>query len=736
MNSDNRCLGTGPASFASKGLKGTVVAGRWNPSPWRSLLGVGEMRATIGMLLGLGLTCAANAGISLYGDGEGYDSHDKDWLSNTVDDIDGNGLGTDGYIFFGNFDGSGGNQTYGGVGSDITAIAADKITDVLPTYVSEASIGADCNNKIGSFSHYEALDDPLIGDGTDGVCGNIIVIAPGNGEALDFSIDGLSAGAIVRVGVVTVLNDGSADARWDIPTIALTDGSETVSVTDLPNLSDPNDTSGPGWVFFDIDSDGDYTILLPPDAAGVDPDHTGFGGVTFDSFQVGDGAALLFAPGALSLEIDAPETSASGIVGASYHGGLATSNDIEILSLAVDSGFAASAADPTLGIGDSSEDIVVSFDNSAGSLAGGESAISTLVVTWSETGSGVSHTTHIPVKVTNNDPIVGYVDTDVAEEEWYFFDYDGGSTFSSPTPAGYTVDVADGSQDQIFPAEIQQFATGFDMSKIGQKITAEFDVVMNVATASFDKDFRFGFFDTSKNVQIISMNDLGPVSGSSMSTKVGKEISYNNGDGGVFVTNDYATLCILYGSAFDSDSGAIPEGNGLIQGVTNHFSFSIERVGEDELFIQTDWSDGGNSASSSATLDETTTTAGVAEYLPSGGYESFDGFGLQIHEQFSGADYTLSNFRLTYAIPLRASFDFGVSSITLESSGDVTLTLTDPIFGASYLVRASDDLEGWDDVGSYVVSVPGVITLPAADISAFVGDKGFFQVELQSIPAE
>lgn len=689
----------------------------------------------IGAMLLFALSNTAHGGISLYGDGDGYDSHDRDWLSNTIDDIDSNGLGTDGYIFFGDFVAEGANTGWGS-NSDITAISSTLVTDVLPTYVSAASMGADCNSKIGNFASYEAIDNPLVGDGTDGPCGNIVV----NGdEALDFTVSGLPAGTIVRVGVVTVLND-DARARFDAPVISLTDGTDTVSATNLPNLSGSGNSDGPGWVFFDLDSDGDYTILIPNGSATDDGANSatavnGLGGVTFDTlFVSGPGAALLFAPGGLSLDLDAPSVSTSGIIRADYYPGQITSNDIEILSLVADSGFSASVVDDTLGLGDTTEDILVAFAHSGTGLVGGESLSSTLEVTWSEIGSGMSHTTHLPLEVTYNDPIVGLVDIDEPEEDWFFFDYDAASTFSSSDPSEYSVDVADGSQDQIFPAEIQQFASGFDLSQIGQKLTAEFDVVMHSSVGSFDKDFRFGFFDTSENVQIISMNDLGPISGSYMSLKLGDQISYNNGNGGVFVNGDYATLSILYGSTFDSDSGT--KTNGLVQNELNQFKHSIERVGENELHVQTVWSDTVSTSTSQATLDETTGASGVGEYIPSGGYQGFDGFGLQIHERFSGADYTLSNFRLTYTIPLRASFEFGVSAISIHSSGDVTLTLSNPLVGASYRVRASDDLLDWDEVGSYLAEDPGVIVLPAGDFSAFVGDKGFFQLELLETPTE
>ena len=241
----------------------------------------------------------AQASISVYGSATGYQSNNKDWMSNTADDIDGNGLGTDGYIFMGDFDGAGGNQSWG-TDPDVTAIGSDLITDVLPSYISAASLGANVNTKIGSFPTYEAIDNPLIGDGTDGVCGQVIVFAGTDGEALNFTVSGLAAGTVVRLGVVTVLND-DARARWDIPTIALTDGTDTVSVTELPNLSHIDDTTGPGWVFFDIDSDGDYTLLLPPDAAGIDPDHTSLGGVTFDTVPEPATMALLLSGGLLAL---------------------------------------------------------------------------------------------------------------------------------------------------------------------------------------------------------------------------------------------------------------------------------------------------------------------------------------------------------------------------------------------------------------------------------------------------
>ncbi|WP_372796493.1 hypothetical protein [Pontiella sp.] len=321
-------------------------------------------------------------------------------MSETTVDIDGNGLGTDGYIFFGDFDAESANVSYGGVGIEITNMAATAVTDMMPSYITSATMGSGCNSKIGHYPQYEQIDNPLIGDGTDGPCANIIILSSTSGEALNFTVSSLPAGQILRLGVVTVLNDGAPNERWEIPTISLFDGTDTVSVTNLPNLSNVADTDGPGWVFFDIDSDGNYTLSLPADAAGIDPDHTGLGGVTFDTGTPPPNASLTLDPAAVSLNLYAPNTSVDGIITASYAAGAVTSNDITIASVTADAGFSASVTDPVLGNSDTEEVITVTFDNSGIGLVNGESTNSTLEVVWSEAGVGVITTSSIPLSVT------------------------------------------------------------------------------------------------------------------------------------------------------------------------------------------------------------------------------------------------------------------------------------------------------------------------------------------------
>ncbi|MDA8975801.1 PEP-CTERM sorting domain-containing protein [Akkermansiaceae bacterium] len=246
--------------------------------------------------LSLAFLASSQGAITLAGATTGYHSSDKDWLSNTTNDIDGNGLGTNGFIFFGDFDGvfegntnpnNDGNNNIGNAGVGNTT---GLFTATLPTYVTTAAtVGANTGN-VGQFAGYEGIDSPVALDGTDAVAGNLLVT--GSGSALEFTVSGLAANTLVRLGVLgPTLNDDSR-ARFDAPTISLTDGTATVSVTGLPNLSDPAAASV-GWVFFDIDTDGTYGVAVPLN--GGTPNITGLGGITFDSIVVPEPSTSLLA---------------------------------------------------------------------------------------------------------------------------------------------------------------------------------------------------------------------------------------------------------------------------------------------------------------------------------------------------------------------------------------------------------------------------------------------------------
>ncbi len=476
------------------------------------------MKKALGMMTALVVACAADAGISIYGSSTGYQSHDKDWMSNTIDDIDGNGLGTDGYIFMGDFVAESANKTYGGAGVEISAMTAGQSTYMYPTYISTATMGSGCNSKIGHYPQYEQIDNPLIGDGTDGPCGNIIILSSGSGEALDFTVSGLPAGDILRLGVVTVLNDGAGKERWDIPTISLTDGTETVSVTDLPNLSNPADTTGPGWVFFDIDSDGDYTLSLPPDAAGVDPDHTGLGGVTFDTGTPAADPSLMLEPTSLSLDLYAPDTSVGSTVTATYEEGAVSTADITIVSATADAGFSAIVTDATLSTTDTTEDITVTFDNSGIGLENGESTNSTLEVVWTVNGSGVNTTSDVSLAVTYiNEP---------------------SSVALTPSSLSLTLNDPDTSTNGTIAASFVEGTLSADVEIISVMVTNGFSVApesftLSAVTASEDILVTYdnsgalaNHGDTAASAVVVTWTEAG--SGVTNTLNGSVEVSYYN----------------------------------------------------------------------------------------------------------------------------------------------------------------------------------------------------------------
>jgi len=236
------------------------------------------------------LVAPAHAGIVVHGSTTAWQEIGGDWLSMGTNDIDGSGgLGSDGFIFYDDFDGNtGGGLPY----------AAANYADSLPSYISSHVAGANFN-IIGSFPDMDpaGIDDPVALDGSntrsgvavgpDGVAGNVQ-------EIVKFTVSGLPAAATVRVGVFSG-NQGPPDGRWQPASITLSDGTNSATVGDYltsPLAPSPGgSTTGPnaiftrGWVFFDIDANGTYALSgtvrdLPTDA---DEKGAGFGGLTFDS---------------------------------------------------------------------------------------------------------------------------------------------------------------------------------------------------------------------------------------------------------------------------------------------------------------------------------------------------------------------------------------------------------------------------------------------------------------------
>ncbi len=212
-----------------------------------------------------------------------------DWLSMGDNDIDGDGgLGTDGFFFFGDFDGAAENN------QDFTHHVAS-----VPSYVSEIAAGADLIAVAAEYDGYGAIDDPILLDGTDGYggvgLGSGAGVAGASYDLLTFTIAGLPEGTTVRVGVLGGV-EANSDGRWDPTSITLSDGttSATVGDHDLNPLPASPGGVNAGWAFFDVITDGVYTVSA---TQRLSTQGAGIGGLTFDSSTGNDLALAIESSG-------------------------------------------------------------------------------------------------------------------------------------------------------------------------------------------------------------------------------------------------------------------------------------------------------------------------------------------------------------------------------------------------------------------------------------------------------
>lgn len=213
----------------------------------------------------------------------GYMATGGDWLTAFESfDIDGDGqLGTDGFIFFGELAPGAtqmNNQPYRDAadGDSFTGIESSP----LPAYLTSHGPGTDFVSIAWAFPTYGLIDDPTAFDGSD-VSGGVAVSnlgAVGDSlELVDFEISSLTAGQIVRVGILGGV-EGNPNGNWDPTAISLT-GPNGYAKQAIELEADPGGVNA-GWLFFDITDEGTYTVSATRrlDIAGV-----GIGGLTFDS---------------------------------------------------------------------------------------------------------------------------------------------------------------------------------------------------------------------------------------------------------------------------------------------------------------------------------------------------------------------------------------------------------------------------------------------------------------------
>ncbi len=218
------------------------------------------------------------AAITVHGKTNSYQETGGNWQTLDQNNIGNNGhLGMDGYVFFGNFDGSHTAET---------APAFDLYTARLPAYVTTLTPGTNYGG-ITENASYALMDSPLLTNGIE-VPASILWGTGGdtNGsqQLLNFTVSGLAPRTVVRVGVLAGVDVATSGER-DPAAITLTQGANsatagnaaTAPLTDQPIAGVP---ASCGWVFYDIVANGNYSLSATTQPGSQS---AGIAGLTFDS---------------------------------------------------------------------------------------------------------------------------------------------------------------------------------------------------------------------------------------------------------------------------------------------------------------------------------------------------------------------------------------------------------------------------------------------------------------------
>ncbi|MDB4500897.1 lamin tail domain-containing protein [Akkermansiaceae bacterium] len=235
-----------------------------------------QIHFIIATAVGIG---AAQADISIHGSSTNYTETGGNWLTMGVNDIDGSGgLGSDGWIFFGDFNGS----SQGGQPFSLHVKST-------PSYIGSFSQGANFLSIAEDFSGYGQIDNPNLLNGSNQTAGFALATtgsAGASNEVVTFTVTSLPAGTTARVGVLAGI-ESNTDGRWDPTSITLTEGANSAAVGNhvgSPLPANPGN-SNTGWAFFNIDSNGTYQVFATKRLSGQG---VGIGGLTFDSVASSD----------------------------------------------------------------------------------------------------------------------------------------------------------------------------------------------------------------------------------------------------------------------------------------------------------------------------------------------------------------------------------------------------------------------------------------------------------------
>lgn len=343
--------------------------------------------------------------------------------------------------------------------------------------------------------------------------------------------------------------------------------------------------------------------------------------------------------------------------------------------------------------------------------------------------------------------------------EWdykqYLYGGIGNLVLSNQTSSGFTawvatndVDVLNntslalGADGQIEvagrPAVFQEFAP-LDLSEVGQKVSATFDLKINNPMVWSDQFVRFGFGNTNNNSCFYLKVDSGLGGGDVLGFRSDATMTDTNGQTLISATFDpngnLATATNLNfpskgpsegfvsgnyshfinsgglnppGSVYPQNigGGAYPNGVGLgVEGtldVIHTISLSMERVGGGLKIVGT-WS---NSAGADFRVSGYANPY-IDTDLPAG-HGKLDkisclGFNLMSNDLFTngyaGGTYTVSNFRLDYVVPP----PFRVTRIAYVVEIDGLSFTWDSRAGESYFLEYSSNLADWQQVPNTTV---------------------------------
>ncbi|MDF7824032.1 hypothetical protein P4B35_08405 [Pontiellaceae bacterium B12227] len=127
--------------------------------------------------------------------------------------------------------------------------------------------------------------------------------------------------------------------------------------------------------------------------------------IPLDVTYINEPNGFELAPSSLSLTLNSPDTSTNGTIVASYIEGTIPAN-IEIVSVVTTNGFSVDPDSFTLGTANDSENILVTYANTGALVNHGDTAESVVVITYTETGSGVTNTANGSVDVFYYNPTI------------------------------------------------------------------------------------------------------------------------------------------------------------------------------------------------------------------------------------------------------------------------------------------------------------------------------------------